>query len=147
MSRLAISLSPLFWSRIHGGTTHFPIALIFSAAVFESLGFFLRESPKGRDLSATGYRLVILAAVSSFAAVFTGLALSEWKIGGTGFLLRHHLFVWPAFALIVALATWRSLVGNSPTRNAFAMYLSGIVIACALIGAAGFFGGEILLSH
>jgi uncharacterized membrane protein len=147
MSSLATSLSPLFWSRIHGGTTHFPIALIFSAALFETLGFFFRESPKGRDLSAAGYTLVILAALSSFAAVFTGLAVSEWKIGGTQFLLQHHLFVWPSFALIVALASWRFLVGNSSTRNAFAMYLSGVVIACALIGTAGFFGGEILLSH
>jgi hypothetical protein len=40
------------------------------------------------------------------------LALSKWKVGGTGLLLRHHLFVWPAFALVVGLLAfpdWQSI--------------------------------------
>lgn len=140
-------MNSLFWSQLHGGATHFPIALLFGSALFDTLGFFLRESPRKHDLITTGYWLVILAALSSFAAVFSGLAASAWRIGGTRLVLRHHLFVWPAFALIVTLATWRLLVGNSPPRGAFAVYLSGIVVACGLVGVAGFLGGEILLGR
>jgi hypothetical protein len=57
------------------------------------------------------------------------------------------LLVWPAFALIVGLATWRLLVGYQPSRRAFKVYLGTIFISCAIIGAAGFFGGELLLGQ
>jgi uncharacterized membrane protein len=140
-------MNSLFWSRVHGGMTHFPIALILGAALFDALGFFLHRSSKQRELSVTGYWLTILGALGSLGAVFSGLALSKWKIGGTGLLLRHHLFVWPAFALIVGLATWRFLIGNQSSQSGFAIYLSILAIACGLISAAGFFGGEMLLGR
>ena len=140
-------MNPLFWSRLHGGLTHFPIALILGAMFFDALGFFLHSSPKHREFSLTGYWLTIFGALGSLGAVFSGLALSKWKIGGTGLLLRHHLLVWPAFALVVGLATWRFLIGNQSTHRGLAIYLSVMAIACGLIGAAGFFGGEILLGR
>jgi uncharacterized membrane protein len=127
--------------------THFPIALILGAMFFDALGFFLHRSRRQHEFSVTGYWLTILGALGSFGAVFSGLALSKWKIGGTGLLLRHHLFVWPAFALIVGLGTWRFLIGNQSTHRGFAIYLSVMAIACALISAAGFFGGEMLLGQ
>jgi uncharacterized membrane protein len=140
-------MNSLLWSRVHGGMTHFPIALVLGAAFFDALGFFLPRSPKRRDFGVTGYWLMILGALGSFGAVVSGLALSKWKIGGTGLLLRHHLFVWPAFALIVGLATWRFLIGNQSMQRGFAIYLSAMAIACGLIGTAGFFGGEMLLGR
>lgn len=140
-------MNSVFWSRAHGGLTHFPIALVLGAMLFDTLGFFLRGSSRQGEFSVTGYWLIILGALGSLGAVFTGLALSKWKIGGTGLLLRHHLFVWPAFALIIGLGTWRFLIGNRPTHRGFAIYLSVMAIACALIGAAGFFGGEMLLGQ
>jgi hypothetical protein len=62
-------------------------------------------------------------------------------------LFRHHLFVWPAFALIIGLATWRMLVGYYPSPRAFQFYIGTILISCAVIGTAGFFGGELLLGQ
>ena len=140
-------MNSLFWERAHGGLTHFPIALIFAAALFDALGFVCRRSPKRRDFKALGYWLVIFGALGSFGAVFSGLALTNWTIGGTGTVLRHHLFVWPAFTLIVGLATWRFLVGRDPSRRALALYLMTMGIGCVFVGAAGFFGGEMLLGH
>ena|SRR5207248_2898040 len=140
-------MNSLFWERAHGGLTHLPIALIFAATFFDMLGFFCRRSGKRRDFKAIGYWLVIVGALGSFGAVFSGLALSKWTIGGKGTLLRHHLFVWPAFALIVGLATWRFLVGRAPSRRALALYLVTMVAGCVCVGAAGFFGGEMLLGH
>ena len=90
---------------------------------------------------------MIVGALGSFGAVFSGLVLSKGTIGGTGAVLRHHYFVWPAFTLIVGLATWRFLVGRDPSRRAFTLYLATILIGCSLMGAAGFFGGEMLLGH
>jgi uncharacterized membrane protein len=138
-------MNSLFWSRMHGGATHFPIALIFAAAFFDALGFFWRKSSRRREFSVLGYWLVILGALGSFGAVFSGLALSKWTIGGTGLVLRHHLFVWPAFALIVGLGTWRFLVGCDPSRRAIAFYLITMIAGCGFVATAGFFGGELLL--
>jgi len=140
-------MNSLFWSRLHGGATHFPIALIFGAALFDTLSFISRGSRRRHDFGVIGFWLVTLGGLGSFAAVFTGLALSKWEIGGTEQLLRHHLFVWPSFALIVGLASWRMLVGYHPSRGAFRFYIATILISCAVIGAAGFFGGELLLGQ
>lgn len=140
-------MDSLFWSRMHGGATHFPIALIFAAALFDGLGFFWRGVERQQGFRLVGYWLAIFAALSCFGAVFSGLALSKWKLGGTGLVWRHHLFVWPAFALIVALGTWRFLVGCDISRRASAFYLGTMIAACVLVSVAGFFGGEMLLGH
>jgi uncharacterized membrane protein len=140
-------MNSLFWSRVHGGATHFPIALILAGALFDTLSLFTRRSARHADFGVLGYWLVILGALGSFGAVVSGLALSKWTVGGTGLVFWHHLFVWPAFALIVALGTWRFLVGAKPPHYAFVVYLGILVVSCGLIGAAGFFGGEMLLGH
>src|SRR5207302_672356 len=116
-------MNSLFWSRVHGGVTHFPIALIFGAALFDALSFVRHRSAKQHECAIIGYWLVILGAAGAVAAVFSGLALSKWNIGGTGLMLQHHLFAWPAFALIIALATRRLLVGPNPSRTGLAAYL------------------------
>jgi mono/diheme cytochrome c family protein len=140
-------MNSLFWERAHGGLTHFPIALIFVATLFDILSFFWDRSTKRRDFHAIGYWLVILAALGAVGAVSSGLALSKWKIVGTGLMRLHHLFVWPSFALILGLMVWRVIARNQFSRRAFASYLIVAGCACALIGAAGFVGGEMLLGE
>jgi mono/diheme cytochrome c family protein len=140
-------MNSLFWERAHGGLTHFPIALIFVATFFDLLSLVRDRSSKGRDFKAIGYWLLILAALGAIAAVFSGLGLSKWKIMGTGLMRLHHLFVWPAFGLILALTAWRLAVRNEFSRHAFVSYLITASCACALIGAAGFVGGEMLLGE
>ena len=140
-------MNSLFWERAHGGLTHFPIALIFVATLFDIISFYRDRSSKGRDFKTIGYWLVILAALGAVAAVFSGLGLSKWKIMGTGLMRLHHLFVWPAFGLILALTAWRVAARNEFSRRAFTSYLIAACCACALIGAAGFVGGEMLLGE
>ena len=50
---------------------------------------------------------IVLGALGSYAAVASGLIMTKWQVWGHGTLLRHHQFVWPAFALMTGLATWR----------------------------------------
>jgi uncharacterized membrane protein len=140
-----IALNSMFWTRLHSGVTHFPIAFIFGAAFFDVLGFF--SSSKQREFQTTGYWLLVLGGAGSFVAMFSGLAVSKWNACGTGLLLQHHLFVWPAFALIVGLTSWRIAVGNNPSKRTLAIYLSVLATTCALVGGAGFSGGELLLGR
>src|SRR5690348_6022070 len=135
-------MNSLFWERAHGGLTHFPIALIFVATLFDLLWFLPDRSGKRRYFNAIGYWLVVLAAVGAIAAAFSGLALSKWQVTGTGLVRLHHLFVWPALVLILGLAGWRVAIENQFSRRAFVTYLMMAGGACALIGAAGFVGGE-----
>ena len=140
-------MNSLFWERAHGGLTHFPIALIFVATLFDILSLFRGRVPGGRDFNAIGYWLVILAGIGAVGAVASGLALSKWQVLGTGLVRLHHLLVWPAFVLILGLVLWRVVVRNEFSPRAFASYLIGACCACALIGAAGFVGGEMLLGE
>lgn len=142
-------MNPIFWERFHGGATHFPIALVIVAALFDTVAFFTPPARWAeRALSRSGYWLVLLGAAGAIGAVFSGLALSRWSVAGAGSLLRHHLFVWPAFGLMTGLAVWRWAIGNEPSsRRAFAIYLGMMAITCLLFSAAGFFGGEMFIEQ
>ena len=61
-------------------------------------------------------------------------------------LLFHHLFVWPAFAGIVALGTWRGLVGEKASPGAFRVYLVALLLISGLMSGAGYWGGELVLN-
>ena len=49
--------------------------------------------------------------LGSVPAVVSGLLMTKGSLLGHGALRMHHLFVWPAFALLVGLAVWRVSAG------------------------------------
>ncbi len=134
------------WAKAHGATTHFPIALALCSGVLDTLGFALAGRPIVRDLHAAGYWTILGGALGGGPAVASGLLMTKGGVLGHGALRLHHLFVWPAFALLIALATWRVLIGRRATRSAFAGYLIGVGAAMALISAAGYWGGELMMT-
>jgi uncharacterized membrane protein len=97
-------------------------------------------------LRAAGFYTLILGALSTFGAVLSGLVISHGEIWGRGNLARHHTFLWPAFGLMIALAVWRLVVGKRASSTAFKVYLAISVITGAAMGAAGYWGGELLLN-
>ena len=100
------------WTKVHGATTHFPLALALGSGALDAAGFVLAGRPVARELHAAGYWMMLLGALGSGPAVFSGLSMTKGSVLGHGALRMHHLFVWPAFALLVALATWRVLEGR-----------------------------------
>ena len=137
------------WIKIHGGMTHFPIALVMASIAFDLAGLVVPESvDKSRraGLRSAGFYTLVLGALSSFGAVASGLVISHGQIWGRGNLARHHTFVWPAFGLVIALAVWRLVVGNRASNSAFKVYLAASVLTGAAMGAAGYWGGELLLN-
>ena len=135
----------LFWERLHGGSTHFPLALVLVSALFDAAGLLVPVRLQPAGLHSSARWMLVLSAAGAIGAVFSGLVLSKGVVGGGGTLLRHHLFVWPAFALIVGLATWRMVMGDHVSRRAFQLYMLLMAVACAFTLAAGFYGGEMLL--
>ena len=137
------------WVKMHGGMTHFPIALVMASIAFDLAGVMVPDSTdklRRAGLRAAGFYTLILGALSSFGAVASGLAISHGEIWGRGNLARHHTFLWPAFGLVIALAVWRLVVGNRASNRAFKVYLVASVLAGAVMGTAGYWGGELLLN-
>lgn len=134
-----------FWVKIHGGSTHFPIALIIASMLFDLVGYTIQREPLSRDLHVAAFYSLLLGALASFGAVLSGLIISQWQIFGEGTLAKHHNFVWPAFALMVGLAVWRLVVRQRASRRAYAGYLACSVLTAVLMATAGYWGGELLL--
>jgi uncharacterized membrane protein len=139
-------LNSSVWARMHGGVTHFPIALVLAALGFDLAGHLLRRTPRSSELHAAGYYALLLGALGSIAAVVSGLILSRGEIQGSGALALHHLFLWPAFALLIGLAVWRLLAGQVASHRAFSLYLAVSVVMAGLMTVAGYWGGEMLLA-
>jgi uncharacterized membrane protein len=137
-------MSGLSWTDIHGGSTHFPIALLFSSFLFDLAAYVLNRDSTSRDLHAAAFYALVLGALMSFVAVLSGLVMTHWQFSGAGDLAKHHLFVWPAFGLIVALAVWRLIVRDSAGRSTFGLYLVAALVATAFMLAAGYWGGEMV---
>ena len=136
-----------FWDRVHGGSTHLPIALALTSVFLDGVGSIVPCSKLRPGFRFSGYFTLLLAALGAIPAVISGLMLTNWDAVGSGVTLLHHYFVWPSFGLLVALVVWRSIVRHRTSRIGFSIYLIAIVTTAVLINIAGFWGGELLLNR
>ena len=134
------------WAKMHGATVHFPIALILCSGALDASGFFFPDLALRRGLHAAGYWTTVLGALGTVPAVVSGLVMSKGVMLGHDAMRFHHLFVWPAFALIVGLAIWRVLAGDFAASKAPVGYLATVGLAAILILGAGYWGGEMMLA-
>jgi len=140
-------IDPAIWPKLHGASTHFPMALAMSAALFDALGFVLpKSSPRKAQLHAAGYFTIILGALGTFPAVLSGLFMTKGEVLGHDALLFHHLFVWPAFSMLVGLGAWRAYVGEKASSRSFAVYVVVQILTAGLMAGAGYWGGELILN-
>jgi uncharacterized membrane protein len=135
------------WAKMHGGAVHFPIALILSSGAMDASGFCFPGLAVRFRLHAAGYWTMLLGAVGTVPAVLSGLLMTRGVMLGHDALRLHHLFAWPAFALIIGAATWRVCGNDAPERRITAGYLGAVGVAAVLVLAAGYWGGEMLLGH
>jgi uncharacterized membrane protein len=138
-------MNQTFWARMHGGATHFPIALLMVSVVFDHAGFWWNNELRRREFRALGFYSLLIAAAASPLAVLSGIALSRGKLMGSGAMRLHHLFIWPAFGLLVGLAVWRLVARESASRSASRCYLALVTIAAATMLGAGYWGGEMII--
>ena len=134
------------WDKLHGATTHFPIALLLFSTLCDFVSVTFKQLPFARGLRLVSFYGLAVAALGSLGAVVSGIALAKGDLWGRGYLGWHHRFVWPAFGLLVALAVWRLVVGCEMSRVGTRVYLILMLLASGFVAAAGYFGGEILLS-
>ena len=133
------------WDKLHGGMTHFPIALLLFSAACDFVAVAFWKTPFAQGLRTVSYYGLIGAALGSLGAVTSGIALAHGVFWGHGDLLSHQRFVWPAFGLLIGLAVWRLVVRDSMSRTGRCLYLVLMALASGCVAAAGYFGGELLL--
>ena len=138
-------MNQIFWARMHGGATHFPIALLMVSVVFDHAAFWWREELRRRDFRVLGFYSLLIAAAASPAAVLSGIALSKGILLGTGMLALHHYFIWPAFGLLIGLAVWRLVTRERASRHACGCYLAIASITLVAMMSAGYWGGEMII--
>ena len=133
------------WDKLHGALTHFPIALLLFSTACDLVSAAFNKQPFARGLRRASFYGLAAAALGSLGAVISGIALTKGDLWGRGDLGWHHRMVWPAFALLVALAVWRLVVRDATSRLGLWLYLIGMLVASGFIAGAGYFGGELLL--
>ena len=134
------------WDKLHGAMTHFPIALLLFSTACDFVSVTFRKLSFARELRVVSFYGLAAAALASLGAVVSGIALTKGDLWGRGYFAWHHRFVWPAFGLLMALAVWRLVVRDAMSWAGLILYLVLMLLASGLIAAAGYFGGEILLS-
>lgn len=83
---------------------------------------------------------------STAKSVVSGIVLTGGDLWGSGDVLQHHRFIWPAFRLLLALAVWRLAVKDALAGAALYLSLILMALASGFIAAGGYFGGELLLN-
>src|SRR5262245_23396160 len=138
-------MDALFLERLHGASTHLPIVLPPISVVLDFLGRRTRDERSRPVYHRMGMTLAVTGVAGSFVAIAAGLAMSGGKVVGSGMEKLHHLFVWPAFALIVILMAWRLLTRLRFTPRTFSVYFVGMSLGSTLMVGAAYWGGEMVL--
>lgn len=140
-------MDPTIWPKVHGATVHFPIALVACSWALDAAALLLPMPSVRHGLHSAGYWTVLLGALGTVPAVLSGLFMTKGVMLGHDALRAHHLFAWPAFALITGIAAWRLFVPEFVSRRALGNYLVVCGLAAACMAGAGYWGGEMLLSR
>lgn len=140
-------MDALFWQRMHGGSTHFPIVLLPASVVFDFIAWRSRDETLRRGLHAAGLGSAVVGVLGGCVAVAAGMVMTNGQMLGRGFEKLHHLFIWPAFSLCAVFVAWRLFMFKRGriSQRGLGIYLVGMSVASALMMGAGYWGGEMLL--
>jgi uncharacterized membrane protein len=131
---------------IHPLVVHFPIALLFVAALLYFLGVALgKESTTWAALL-----MLVLGALAAVLSVATGLYASAGVMVAPSVrdaLLNHHRNLMVAVTVLTgALTVWAVLARPLPQRGRWA-FLLGLIAVCVLIARGADYGGRLVYDY
>lgn len=135
---------------LHPAVVHFPIALTMVAFILGLAARLRRQSASSTSLAATGYYVLILAAVSAVTAVgFGWLAFNSTMNhddAGHAAMLLHRAWAIPTAVGLVLVAIWNSSQSrqDSPMSMPVLVCLAGLSMAVAI---TAWLGGEVVYRH
>ncbi len=125
---------------LHVVVIHFPIMLLFAAAVGE-LCFATRNMQQ--PVSAVNF-FIQLGAISAVVSAALGWqhAVSGYGAGSPSVLTWHHWFGTATAAGSVVLAIFSAIDSHRGVRSAWFRFL--LLLAAVLIAVTGYFGGDLV---
>ncbi len=131
------------WPEIHGALTHFPVALLITAVVFD-LGAALFRRPNGHVVS---FWLLVAAVVMAVPTLYAG-----WMAGDVLFhdVQPPNIFVWHRTAafttagIAAVLLLFRALKRDLLLGGARALSILLLLAAAGTVGYTGYLGGRML---
>jgi uncharacterized membrane protein len=135
-------------SPLHPAVVHFPIVLSLVAVALELLARHRRL----RALAGAAGLLMVLAALSSVAAVLTGNAAHDDAViptAAAALVARHENIGEIAMWLLLGLAAARVVTAWRGWFRGVVVwgYLTVAVVAATLVGFNGYLGGEMVFRH
>ncbi|HLV80710.1 MAG TPA: DUF2231 domain-containing protein [Chthonomonadaceae bacterium] len=136
----------LSWPEIHGALTHFPIALLITACVFEIAAYVLRK-PEGRLIS---FWLLVGAVLMAIPALFTGWMTGSGMFGQAPSLppvfVWHRAMAFTTAGIALLLLLWRARTRDRIHGGALPGSLFVLILASLAVSYTGFLGGEMVFS-
>lgn len=131
---------------IHPLLVHFPIALLYGAALL----YFLASIRASEALKWTALWMLLLGALGAAAAVASGLYAAPGLMVSESVrheLLRHHKRLMIAAAAVTGVLTaWALATRPMPTRGRY-VFLAGLIAVMWLIAAGADIGGEMVYGY
>jgi uncharacterized membrane protein/cytochrome c2 len=138
-------MSSFPWLEAHGGVTHFPVALLVMALVFDLGGAVFRKA----EWKTVGFWLLVAGVVMAVPALFSGWMTARHLFTGAARPPDMLTLHWRMAALTTVLAVlllawrlWRRDTASGPARGA--TLLLGALTA-ASVTATGYLGGSMVL--
>ena len=136
----------LHLQNIHPLLVHFPIALLYGAALL----YFLASIRASEALKWTALWMLLLGALGAAAAVASGLYAAPGLMVSESVrheLLRHHKRLMIAAAAVTGVLTaWALATRPMPTRGRY-VFLAGLIAVMWLIAAGADIGGEMVYGY
>jgi len=135
-------------SRLHPMTVHFAIALFVIAVLLDVVAVAARR-PQLHYVAWVNLALAAVAAAAAVAAGMTAEVLLRATHEAHQTLDLHKLFGFSSLGAVLLLAAWRfALRGRFPQKAAaMLLYVALSLAGVGVIGAAGFYGGEMVYRH
>ena len=133
------------WLSMHGALTHFPIAMLIAAFLFE-LGSVLFKKPDWRPVS---FWLLVTGVAGAAPSLLTGWMVGNEMYGHTAsppaVFTTHRLMAFATSIAALLLLLWRIAIKDRAAGGLLAASLiAGLVVFCG-VSYTGYLGGEMTL--
>ncbi|HZT43313.1 MAG TPA: DUF2231 domain-containing protein [Chthonomonadaceae bacterium] len=134
----------LSWPELHGALTHFPIACLILACVFE-IGAYLLRKPEWRLIS---YWMLVVSVIMAVPALATGWLTANRMFDQAPSLpsvvVWHRAMAFTTAGIALLLLIWRTRTRDRIGGGALLGSIVALVIASGAVGYTGYLGGEMV---
>lgn len=134
----------LSWPELHGALTHFPVACLILACVFE-IGAYVLRKPEGRLIS---YWMLVVAVIMSVPALVTGWITGNGMFGQVpslpSIVVWHRAIAFTTAGIALLLLIWRTWTHDRIRDTALMGSILVVIAAAGGVSYTGYLGGQMV---